>query len=123
MQEQLVNEDYLNNLIQLSKSYQEEGLITQLFQKLQNEYHLFLNDCRSYLTDLSQKKEFLHRIHRLKNNFVNLGCEEAGGVLEKMYQTLKADLPDQEVLLKFWGDLETNAEMTFVHLRETLQSH
>lgn len=119
----LVNEDYLSNLIVLSKEQNDETFIAQLLQNLRHEFQLFSKDTRPWITDFSQKKEFQQRIHRLKNNFYNLGCEEAGAVLEEMYQALKVDQPDSSALQSMWTRFEHASELTFVELESTLQRH
>lgn len=56
MQHHLVNEEYLSTLIDMTREQNDEGLIRQLFQNLQNEYHLFLRDCAPLISQPAQKK-------------------------------------------------------------------
>lgn len=122
MQNQTVNETYLSHLILLSKEQDDEDLVTQLFQNLQSEYLLFMKDCAPLIGESAQRKEFQNRIHKLKNNFYNLGCEEAGSILEEMYQLLKSESPETEQIRTKWADFEQNAQKTFSHLKKTIEA-
>lgn len=117
---QLVNEDYLSNLIVLAREQQDEGLIPLLFQNLQAEYQAFSRDCRSWLETPERHVELQERIHRLKNNFFSLGCEEVGRLLEDLNQYLKVGSPERGVLASLWIRFESASDLTFQELRKKI---
>ena len=123
MEHELINQEYLLSLIDLSREQKDDNLVSHLFQSLQREYDLFLNDCKALIDLPLSRLEFQTRIHKLKNNFFNLGCEEAGADLEEMYQLLKEEKPDRSKLQTAWRRFEKSAEMTFSSLRESLSCH
>ena len=123
MEHELINQEYLTNLIALSREQKDDDLVAHLFQSLQREYDLFLTDCEPLIEKPDSRKEFQTRIHKLKNNFYNLGCEEAGADLEDMYQMLKADAPDQAGLHQAWDRFEKSAQLTFSFLKKSLTNH
>lgn len=85
----LVNHGYLRQLIALSQEQDESDLISRLMKSLLTEHQSFMDDCPELLINPSQRQELERRVHRLKNSYVNLGCEGVGRVLSDMQQSLK----------------------------------
>jgi hypothetical protein len=83
MQSELINASYIQELIELSQDQNEPGLVSQLFSRLEqsrNEFFLSVGDDSAQLA---------FRLHKLKNQFANLGCLAASLLLEEMYQIAK----------------------------------
>lgn len=115
-----INLDYLSQLISVSREQDENDLIPQLFRTLQTEQeNFFRNPIRVDDSPEERKKEQM-RVHKLKNVYFNLGCEQVGHLLEEMYQALKEAKASRERIPKLWNEYKEEAQITMNELRAEL---
>lgn len=86
MEQVLINQEYLRELRHVADDQDESDLVMQLFRNLLKHRNEFLHQTQQLLSD-EAKLQF--ELHKLKNQFANLGCEAASKMLEEMYQLAK----------------------------------
>lgn len=83
MERELINHEYLRELLSVAQDQDENDLVSHLFDNLLQNRNHFLDQSSQLLAD-EPKLQF--ELHKLKNQFANLGCEAASQLLEQMYQ-------------------------------------
>ena len=87
MERELINHQYIQELIGVARDQEQDDLITHLFSRLIESRKNFLHHSTELL-EASQDK-LGPELHKLKNQFANLGCEAVSQLLEEMYQFAK----------------------------------
>lgn len=114
-----INHDYLSQLFEISREQSEDGLIDHLFRSLQAEHAEFVRHPIVDARSPDERRELQSKVHRLKNVYFNLGCEQVGQILEDMYQALKSE--DQTRRLPaLWNDFTEEAQVTMDQLRREI---
>lgn len=121
MESSRINHEYLSQLFSISQEQQESDLVPQLYRSLLTEHERFLQDPVTLSVSDDRRKELQMRVHRLKNNYFNLGCEGVGSVLEEMYQALKTEEAARR-LPQIWEKFREEAQVTLDHLRREINS-
>lgn len=115
MEKELVNSKYIRELLEVTEDQKEFDLVSQLFQRLIVSRDEFLN---STALQNRQEEQIAFQLHRLKNQFANLGCEAVSQLLEDMYQLARSHhLSEVENLLPQFKSL---SDETFQKLRSEL---
>jgi hypothetical protein len=83
MQSELINTSYIHELIELSQDQNQPALVLQLFDRLQQSRDDF------FISIADDSSQLAFQLHKLKNQFANLGCLAASLLLEDMYQIAK----------------------------------
>ncbi len=87
MERELINQKYLHELLDVAQDQEEGDLISQMYGRLVESRDSFFAQVAGLLqTDLPQLQ---FDLHKLKNQFGNLGCEAVSNLLEEMYQLAK----------------------------------
>ena len=115
MEKSLVNSQYIRELLEVTEDQQETGLVSQLFQRLIDSRNAFLKSSESLLGD---QEQLAFQLHKLKNQFANLGCEAASQLLEDMYQ--KARHHQSKAVEDLLPSFQTLSDETFQKLRSEL---
>lgn len=115
MEQDLINQEYLQELRHVAQDQDEHDLVSQLFERLLQNSELFLSQAAELLND---EKKLQFELHKLKNQFANLGCVAASHLLEEMYQ-LARQQQIQEVKAKL-QEFRQLSENTFKQLQSEL---
>lgn len=117
MQKQLVNSQYVRELLEVTEDQNEFDLVTQLFQRLMLSRDEFLKASLDWIEKDNSQLSF--QLHKLKNQFANLGCEAVSQMLEDMYQQSRQHHPEKvREMLPALRDL---SDQTFDELRLELK--
>jgi HPt (histidine-containing phosphotransfer) domain-containing protein len=87
MEQELINSKYIRELLEVTEDQQEPDLVFQLFQRLIASRDEFLNSSQEI--NEANQSEVSFKLHKLKNQFANLGCEAVSHLLEEMYQSAR----------------------------------
>lgn len=87
MERELINQKYLRELIGVARDQDEDDLVSHLFGRLIESRKRFLHHSTELLD--SPQEKLGPELHKLKNQFANLGCEAVSYLLEEMYQFAK----------------------------------
>lgn len=87
MERELINQKYIQELLDVARDQDQDDLVSHLFGRLAQSRKDFLHQSTEML-DASQEK-LGPELHKLKNQFANLGCEAVSQLLEEMYQFAK----------------------------------
>jgi hypothetical protein len=116
MEYDLVNLAYLQELLEVTKDQQEFDLLSQLFRRLIASRDEFISSFQSFLIEDPNQISF--QLHKLKNQFANLGCVAVSHYLEEMYQMARQQkLNEVEEML---AELKFLSERTFQTLSSEL---
>jgi hypothetical protein len=116
MERELVNTAYLQELIDVTADQKEFDLISQLFDRLVISRDEFVNAFEGRMKN--DREQISFQLHKLKNQFANLGCEAASQKLEEMYQLARSNKFDE--VQQRLGEFEELSSQTFQKLQARL---
>ncbi len=120
MEQELINHNYLQELLLVAQDQKEDDLVNGLFRRLQEAREVFLLHCLQWTGPSFDRKQLRFDLHKLKNQFANLGCIAASQLLENMYQI--ADQPEKdEEFASFLKQFQFVSELTLNQLRSELR--
>ncbi len=115
MERELVNTTYLQELLDVTADQKEFDLISQLYQRLVTSRDEFLSAFEERMKN--DREQISFQLHKLKNQFANLGCVAVSQLLEDMYQqSRKQNFAGVQGRL---GELKDLSDRTF----QELQAH
>lgn len=117
-----INHDYLSQLVSISQEQSEADLIPRLLRTLVAEQKNFINHPVIIPDTPEGRKAEQARVHKLKNVYLNLGCEHIGNILEEMYQALKEDRDVKERLDVLMEEFMAEAPVTLGMLQKELST-
>jgi len=117
MERELINSNYIRELLEVTEDQQEPDLVFQLFERLVASRDEFLNSSSELVE--SNQSQVSFQLHKLKNQFANLGCEAVSKLLEDMYQNAKNHRLDE--VRSFLPEFQELSEQTFLQLRSKLK--
>ena len=121
MEPQLINHDYIQELLSVAQDQKEDSLVMHLYGRLLEARETFLKDPFFASIDWkTDRKQLRFELHKLKNQFANLGCVAASQLLEQMYQIAENAETDLEFKTLFERFQEVSA-MTLTQLRSELR--
>ena len=126
MEPQLINHEYIQELLSVAQDQNEDNLVMHLFGRLMEAREAFLQGLfakSSLETEASvsgemklDRKQLRFDLHKLKNQFANLGCVAASQLLEQMYQI--AEVPEKDPEFKTLFELfQKVSDSTLVELK------
>jgi hypothetical protein len=120
METDLINHDYIQELLLVAQDQKEDDLVTHLFSRLQEARENFLLHSVDWREPTFDRKQLKFDLHKLKNQFANLGGVAASQLLEEMYQIADNPQKDEEFssLLKRFQFI---SELTLSQLRSELR--
>lgn len=89
MEKELINQEYLRELLTITEDQAEDDLLDQMYGRLVASRNDFL-DHSLEMIELDHKK-LQFELHKLKNQFANLGCVAVSQLLESMYQLARQE--------------------------------
>jgi len=93
MEKVLINQEYLQELLMITEDQEEDDLLNQMYGRLVQSRNDFLDHSSEMLDSDHKKLQF--ELHKLKNQFANLGCVAVSQLLENMYQLARQENTDQ----------------------------
>ncbi len=115
MENELINHEYLKELLDVAEDQKENDLVTQLFNSLLKKRDEFLQQAAKLLAN---ENEMQFELHKLKNQFANLGCVAVSSLLEKMYQLAKSH--DMSQVQRLLSEFQNLSERSLNQLRTEL---
>jgi len=116
MEKELVNSKYIRELLDVTEDQKEFDLVSQLFQRLIASRDGFLKSFEGNIA--ADQADIAFQLHKLKNQFANLGCEAVSQVLENMYQLARNHQLNQ--VQDLMPKLRALSDETFQKLRSEL---
>ena len=93
MEQELINQEYLQELLMITEDQAEDDLLNQMYGRLVQSRNDFIDHSGEMIDSDNKKLQF--ELHKLKNQFANLGCVAVSKLLENMYQLAKQERTEQ----------------------------
>lgn len=116
MEKELVNQEYLKELLGVARDQDEDDLVGQMYGRLVQSRDQFLDDSTGMIDSDHKKLQF--ELHKLKNQFANLGCEAVSQLLERMYQLARKE--ETSEVQKLMIDFQQLSDVTLKQLQNEI---